>query len=706
MEQSLLPAFARFLMGVLLIITAPKTFAQEEPDKANVLDEALAEAGLTRASFQPDPLKLIASDPRGRTPILRALLTSPLSAGYRVGMLEKRFRDRTDSPNRMMLSAITLTGADIARGYLGNPLSEIDRRLLSSEDPLATSLKEIASLGEGFDWENNLPSINELPNPLRHEIARLLMAACSAERFRKRAFRKIGITPDIALETLKQTISSRFEDFDGHDYRIAIRDVEYEALFAGMMDLVLAMEDFEFALNQMEDFPEITWRQQTPLGAIIIHTLQENTAHEESNALLTVDLYGDDHYVFVDQSEPVRSGISLIFDREGNDRYVTTPGRGASGIFGYGIQWDVAGDDSYGGGEFAQASAAFGAALLLDRSGSDTYEALLGSQAFALAGAALLVDFDGDDQYQAITSSQASAEPYGAAVLFDVAGNDRYFMGGDRILSRSAQSPSNNNSMGQGCGIGVRSDLSDGRSLPGGAAMLIDASGDDTYTAEVFAQGTGFLEGAGMLVDGGGNDRYSAVWYSQASGAHSAAGVLIDRGEGNDSYETTKYTGISAAHDLSVSFLIDEGGDDQYSIANLGIGGANDNGTAIFADLSGDDSYTLKNDHGIGAAKLSYWGTSREASLGIGLFFDLGGVDSYDSKRKEPGNDQTFLSPRKYPELELKADLGVGMDREAESPFHTGPRTQSDGYAEKMLRDTERERREYRAKIAEISPNK
>lgn len=690
-------------MGLTLALLMAPSFAQAEEADPNPIDVALELAGVSRERLGPDPLRLMSS-PRseGQAPLLRALLASPLSAGYRVGMVERRFHARADSIHRLFLQTCTLAGADIARGYLGNPLAPIDARLLAAEDALAESLAMLEVVtGEPFDWRSTLPDRDALPNPLRHEIARVIATITNAERFRRRAFRNVDIPADPML-LLGQVFGRPLDLDEAQDYRLAVRDVEYEALYAGMLDLVLAMEDFEDALLAMEEFPPVKWRVETPLGVIILDTHDEPTHHAEGDPLLIIDLGGDDLYELGSLEKPLRMGISIIYDHAGNDEVVTLPGRGASAIFGYGIHWDREGDDVYRGSDLAQASAVFGAALLVDREGNDEYRAVRGSQSFALGGAALLVDFAGDDVYTAITNSQGSAGPYGAAVLFDLEGNDQYRLTGEgRIVSRSAQSPEHNSSMGQGCGYGVRADLGDGRSLPGGVGMLFDGAGDDIYEAEVFAQGAGFLEGLGALVDGGGNDQFSAVWYGMASAAHRAAGVLISRGTGNDRYEASRYTSIGAAHDLSVAFFIDEGGDDVYTVENLGIGGANDNGTAIFVDAGGDDVYTVRDRscHALGRAKVTLWGTWRESATGLGLFFDLGGKDEYKVGSDLPANDALLRWPPRHPELDLPSDVGIFLDGDYPNPFHTIARTTSDGEDERMLNDARRERRRYRAAI-------
>jgi hypothetical protein len=688
---------------ILLFFFLPALLAGQEEAKKDVVDLALEGTKLTREKLAPDPYKVLASRSSSeQSPMLRSLLGDPLNAGYRSGMFAEQFVNRSDSPQRLYSQTVGLQGADIARGYYGNPFRELDAQLLRAEDPLAHALDALAAVSAPFPYKDDIPTSAQFPNPLRYEFARVIMAISSAERFRMRALRKIPVNPADLLPPLQQIFGSYYPDFDGPDYRLYIKDLESEAMQAGMLDLTLALEDFEAALNDITTTPGIGWYVDTPMGKIVFSGEDDDSFYAEEDALLIFDWAGNDNYALGNQEKPFRSGISIVYDREGDDRYITLPGSGASGILGYGITWDCAGDDRYQGSDIAQASAILGGALLLDRAGNDEYRAVRAAQAYAIGGCALLLDYDGDDLYESVTYSQASAAPYGAAVLADLGnGNDVYRLKNEPLLSPSAQIRTHNSSMGQGMGTGVRSDLSDGRSLPGGVGMLFDQGGDDVYEAQVFCQGTGFLEGAGILVDGGGSDKYSGIWYAQASAAHRAAGVLLDKGTGNDSYTATEFTSIATAHDLSVAFLQDEGGNDSYTVRNLGIGGANDNGVAVFVEEGGDDSYTIRDaeGYGVGGAKISHWGTSRENSLGLALFFELGGDDTYNLKRKGPANDSITRWPQKFPDMDLNSEIGVLVDGNYESPFHSGPRTPADDYDRKMLETTRKERRAYRDQI-------
>lgn len=645
---------------------------------SDVLGKALDLAGADRTARAADPLRLLSSSTSTRqNPFYRALMSDPLRASYRVGMLESAFRAQIDSPHRLMMVAGSLAGVDVARGYVGNSMREQDNALLASPDPLTAGLAMMVRGLEGAEgWSPTVPDEAALPRPLRSEIARVFAAIGQANRFRQRAFAAWPkeMTPQ---RLLRQAIEGRLQPFEEPDFRRLFPLVEREALMAGMLDLVAAVENLDHFLAATPRIPAVSWRLQTPLGLVVIDTTGANNRHVLEDPLLVVDVGGDDVYRFTTKKYGNR--ISIVLDRGGNDHYIAedTAADPSSAVMGFGILWDTGGDDRYEAGTFAQGAALFGAALLVDGGGTNSFTARGHAQAFALGGVALVVSMGGDDSYRALTHAQGSGGPEGTAVLLDVAGNDTYTLGNEPLVLPSSQLPDRNLSMGQGAGWGIRADFGDGRSTTGGIGALFDFAGDDHYTAQVFAQGAGFLEGAGLLVDGGGRDVFDAAWYAMAASAHRAAGVLIKRGDGDDVYTASHSTSIGAAHDFSMAFFIDEGGNDRYDIGHLGIGAAHDNSTAIFVDAAGDDHYRVRSRECIafGGAHLSRWGTIGEDAPNLGIFLDLSGNDTYTSSCPRPANNSAWTWPRRFPALNLRSEAGAGIDGEYASPFPTQART-------------------------------
>ena len=290
------------------------------------------------------------------------------------------------------------------------------------------------------------------------------------------------------------------------------------------------------------------------------------------DALISVDAGGDDTY----------GNVLFGIDAGGNDTYNGSVGYG---LFTVSAFVDVEGDDMYNGDGQGAGFSGFGA--LLDLSGNDTYRGKVFSQGAGYNGGGLLLDLSGDDTYYAHQKAQGFGWVRGVGILADLSGNDTYRMEDSLILFPSPQDPRHNASLGQGMGFGERRDFFDGHSLAGGVGFLLDAEGDDRYSAGVFAQGSGYWLGTGVLYDGGGNDAYSGVWYVQGAAAHFAIGVLEDA-SGDDAYLATRSTSQGVGHDFSYGILIDGKGRDTYTCGNLCLGSGNAQGVGIFWDRDGN----------------------------------------------------------------------------------------------------------------------
>ncbi|MCB1888056.1 MAG: hypothetical protein KDH20_10665 [Rhodocyclaceae bacterium] len=657
---------ARLLAGALGLM------GLAQPGAADVLDDALAAAGVSR----PAVTLPRAHGPRAGLPLTEAMLSQPLDAAYRAGLVEAAAMAGLEHVPDLVVLASSLLEAEVA--VAGVP-AEGMAPLLAAADPLAAAFDALAA-AFGGPRPTVLPDESVLARPLRIEIGHVLLAIVRAERFRRRALSHLPASLDRPL-VLRQALAGRSDPFETPDLRLALGAVDYPALAAGMQGLALAMADLRAALATGAPTDTAAWEVETALGRIVIDLGGRDDRREMAAPLLLVDLAGDDTYRFV--APAGARPISLLLDLAGQDRYeASTAADGvAAGVLGFGLQWDAgSGADRYEGGDLDQAGAILGAAVLVDEGGDDRYRAVGHAQAFAMGGLALLFDGGGEDRFEALTQAQASAGPRGVALLVDRAGNDHYRLAATPLVAPSAQRPSVNVSAGQGMGIGIRADHIDGRSLAGGVGVLLDGGGDDDYEASVFAQGAGYWRGTGLLIDRAGADRYQSLWYGQGAAAHDAVGVLIDRGDGDDRHEAEAVTSLAAAHDGSVAILVNEAGNDDYRLGDLGLGAANDTGVAVFADLDGDDAYAVAATacRAFGAAPMAAWGSSAERVIGLGLFFDLGGDDRYPCDR--PAEDRQWRWPRAHAGAPLPSEAGVGMDGEAPWPFATGPMTaRSDG---------------------------
>jgi hypothetical protein len=137
------------------------------------------------------------------------------------------------------------------------------------------------------------------------------------------------------------------------------------------------------------------------------------------------------------------------------------------------------------------------------------------------------------------------------------------------------------------------------------ASVLIDIAGDDEYTPEVadieasstttieaFAEESGFTQGCGvfgvgLLIDAAGNDLYTASTYAQGASAF-GVGVLQDLA-GIDSYKIG--TAGQGSGYFGIGLLMDVAGSDRYGVFTVGQGAGRAKGHGLLFDLAGDDTY-------------------------------------------------------------------------------------------------------------------
>lgn len=370
---------------------------------------------------------------------------------------------------------------------------------------------------------------------------------------------------------------------------------------------------------------------------------------------------GDARYGNVSLSEhsrqgAARNGIAMLFDLgQGNDRYQSLRASQGYAHFGVGVLFDDGGNDVYLSETASQGSAQFGIGLLID------------------AGS-------GKDAYRSFTYSQGFGWVAGVGILFDEGGDDSYScdhgdpqQGGIPFYSTPQLPGKGNLSFCQGAGFGKRgNDQNKQTFLSGGIGILRDKNGDDTYEASVFAQGTGYWQGTGILSDGGGNDRYDAYWYAQGGAAHFAVGILADAGKGDDVFNATRpslYTNLGAGHDFSVGVLINEKGDDTYYVSNLSAGASNCNGIGLFVDNGGNDAYIASSDYGSGMGNAGEGCIERSGAVSIGIMIDAGGKDVYsypESKFPVPDEGKTWGHSHNG----LPSEHGAGLDGEGETGVH------------------------------------
>ena len=274
---------------------------------------------------------------------------------------------------------------------------------------------------------------------------------------------------------------------------------------------------------------DVYQRAPTKAGAIsIVVDLGGNDRYEGRDVAVhglsaIYDLAGNDVYTSGGSGLAVAiAGVSLIVDLQGNDEYESGVFGQAAAVFGWAALVDAAGDDRYRVKAFGQGYAGTaGVALLWDRGGNDHYvsEGLPdpfnrgGGISFAQGassgwrgelggGVGILRDDAGDDRYEGQMFAQASGFYYAFGLLWDGGGNDHY------SAVRYAQ----------------------GTAAHEAAALLDDAGGNDRYALAVgVGQGMGLDLAVGTLIDRGGDDAYRSVFLAQGTATANGFGLLVDQ---------------------------------------------------------------------------------------------------------------------------------------------------------------------------------
>ncbi|MBI4680413.1 MAG: hypothetical protein HY753_04185, partial [Nitrospirae bacterium] len=244
----------------------------------------------------------------------------------------------------------------------------------------------------------------------------------------------------------------------------------------------------------------------------------------------------------------------------------------------------------------------------------------------------------------------------GFGLLLDGEGNDVY-NAQNLPGSTSPQQPGIGHNFSQG--TGWRSN---------GIGVLVDLKGDDSYIANLSAQGIGFWGGKGILYDQEGNDMYFTLQYGQGASAHGGIGICIDvKGDDNHIVGRSQGLGSGKGSDLylnpSVGIFLDEQGNDEYNFEGDSCGVGMNDGIGYFLDMSGEDNYK-----GIGTGKgnlvdHNYLGRK----LTLGLFYDNKGADIYSETQPEIMNHSTYSRPAaNAPGAQLEESgyqLGVFKDK-------------------------------------------
>ncbi|MEW6746194.1 MAG: hypothetical protein AB1486_25925 [Planctomycetota bacterium] len=552
------------------------------------------------------------------------------------------------------------------------------------------------------DWpllEKDLArAIEPLVPAVERAIARAVLSLAEAHRWIMLARRNVDLEDLLAVWRIRDLSETQF---DAMDYYPEVDDVaavlDEASLYYGAMKVIEASEillrELQVALRDLA--PEEANRQTldvaTPFGHVIVAGTG-NDEHRSRDALLVVDLGGDDLYEGPAGATPSADRpVAVCIDLSGDDRYVNeereVPAQGAA-LFGAAVLIDAFGNDQYQSRYLSQGAGQFGVGLLADLVGDDRYQMEVAGQGAGLFGVGLLLDLEGTDAYRLAGDGQGYGGVGGVGTLVDVAGNDFYYAEPKASVFYRPDYHGwgeYNYSYAQGAGIGRRGDISDGHSWAGGIGTLIDLAGDDHYVSGTWSLGSAYWFGVGFCYDKAGNDIYESCTFAQASGAHFCIAALIDEA-GDDRhvmYEKSS-DGCGFGHDYTVALFLDRSGNDEYDAWADSLGFAIRMSQAFFLDLGGDDIYRCQSGtHAFGMTDaasrpnrpaLDF--TYEVYSLQVGLFIDAAGNDRYlewegeGSERKERANARLANSMRLVEPMPARPrganrHFGIAIDTEA-----------------------------------------
>ncbi|HVP10557.1 MAG TPA: hypothetical protein VMV94_05125 [Phycisphaerae bacterium] len=672
----------------------------------DALDEALGLVGVRRddLGWQPKgwwtkfpaqiPYKLRSFDSLFDHPLDAITYTRLLANAARVHLdpaVQNKLDDRKCSN---IYHAAHILGVDPKYGAMRGYATNLPKEDTPLDKAIVNMYTAAGRTTQPFTFYMDLPypqyekelteKVQVIPEKARPILGRLVTSISEAHHWAELAVRNVD-GADLAVVARRYNVGH--EEVDAYDYcpqfDSLAQTLDQASLWYAAEKCVEALEDARIGLAAVEELknpPPFAFDWQSPWGWIRIRGGGDDQI-DGTDALLIVDLGGNDHYTGGVAASTSDRLIGLCLDMAGNDRYESdVPAQGA-GMCGIGILIDAAGDDEYKAEHYAQGVGQFGFGLLADLGGNDHYFVKFNGQGCGYFGIGLLFDCDGDDQYKLYADGQGLGGVAGVGVLADRKGDDTYEAVRDaKITGRpSYHSPKEDISVSnaQGCAMGRRGDGCDGHSWAGGLGALIDIEGDDKYTSGSWTMGTGYWFGTGILYDGSGNDEYRGVCYSQATGAHFCIGVLLDEG-GNDKHlaEATANMCCAWGHDFTIALLVDIGGDDVYDVRQNGISYSINRSFTALIDIGGNDTY--KSDASLrkpeenrpGFAKYDprfEAGTAERPEPGfyfadatsMALFLDIGGKDTYWSGQKD--NSQWLDEPG-APNYRVR-NFSIGIDR-------------------------------------------
>lgn len=682
----------RLLTSVVLLSVFGVSVAAGQGD---ALDDALALAGMRRADlgwspkgwwprFPDAPYKLRAFDALFAEPLDSVTFTRSLANTAWEGLDPAKIDERQNRNSTNLFQTVQRLGVDPKfggfRGYTANvlaPETPLDEAILQLTRTAGRPTR-INTFGMDLPYPKPKEELAEmvtlLPEGVSPILGQLVLNIVDAHRWAELAFRKVDGN-DRTVVAQRYNVGE--EMVDAFDYCPQIDDLahtwdEASMWYAGQK-CVQALDYARIALKELEleDVPAFAFDWESPWGWIRVRG-GGNDVVDGQDALLVVDLGGDDTYRGGVAASTASRTLGLLLEMAGDDVYVSDEPAQGAGLCGVGVLIDAAGDDSYTARHYAQGVGQFGLGLCADLGGNDAYFNKYSGQGCGYFGIGLLFDAAGIDDYRLYGDGQGLGGVSGVGVLADRSGDDRYTAVREHsVTSRpSYHSPDDDVcvSNAQGCAIGRRGDGADGHSWAGGLGALLDGEGNDVYTAGNWSMGTGYWFGIGVLHDRAGNDEYHGAVWSQATGAHFCIGVMVDEaGDDQHLVEVTANNSLAFAHDFTHAILLDVAGDDTYDVRQHGLGYSINRSVALLVDTGGNDSYQSEDTERPGFALNAEnfrarggVGTYFADTSSIGLFLDVGGDDTYWSE--DLRDNHHWLDPEDSPNW-ADRNFSVGVDR-------------------------------------------
>jgi len=661
-----IPALTAFALLTFSCCDLPESMSR------NPFDKALDRVGLTRQNmaFDYGDMSNFGGD-RFAIPLFYTLHSDFFKIEHYSDNFKQSVKRNSDNLQNLIGFASSRLDEGVRRGLIGDPLDSINP-LLDQPDPLARAVTSL------LEWQNAAPRpsaantltdrAKSVPLQLQRMAALIIYASIDTLGYRRMAFKQAAKEFDLAeMYSKSQTLLASDSDIIDFTLERFASNVDFKYLYTHVQDLARAVDFAVDSLEKQTFGTQFSFDWDTPLGKVVIKDGSDDF-YPDGEYFLIIDAGGNDRYEGGGANRSVDNWISVLIDLGGNDIYKSelenTPTFGA-GVMGYAFLVDSEGDDSYSGRNMTGGIGLFGVGALMDRSGKDSYDGFICSQGSGQFGIGILSDLEGNDKYHAYLLAQGFGFTKGMGMLIDMQGDDEYYADTLDIVFPASQTKDYNSNLAQGVGFGKRADYVDGHSWGGGIGMLVDAQGNDIYSAGLFAQGCAYWYAIGMLIDDSGDDIYNGVWYVQGSGAHFGLGILIDS-SGNDHYTATMNMAQGAGHDFTLGTLIDCGGDDTYDAPNLSLGGGNANGIGIFWDKSGDDIYRVSAATTLGRSNVASRGNLRDNMLCLGLFLDTGGNDSYPAgdEYRFAANNRLWTQRGTNTDEPLEVEKGVGFDCE------------------------------------------